>query len=133
MRPLLSIALLGLLALGACRDNGVTDPVDAAAGTYSLVQLNGSELPVPAGQQAEVISGYLTLRRDSSYVVVTNTQVSGAAASIRIIPSLENGTFSADAGAISFRPTVGLPYTGTRNGRAISYTVPGREATYQRL
>jgi hypothetical protein len=124
------------LALGACRDNGVTDPIDAAVGIYSLVELNGSALPIQVGQQAdgqvEVISGYLTLRRDSSYVAVINTRVTAPAGPVRIVASVEIGTFSAEGNAVQFRPAGAGTYSGTRDGRTISYDAGATRATFRK-
>lgn len=132
MRTLVALLLASLLPVAGCRDNGITDPVDAAAGSYSLVELNGSALPIPAGQQAEVVSGYLTLRRDSSYVVVINTQVASTTGPIRIVALIENGTFSADGNALQFRPAGGGTYNGTRDGNTLSYEAGGMRATYRK-
>ncbi len=132
MRTVFALVLALSLSLGGCRDNGITDPVEAAVGTYLLVELNGSALPIQVGQQAEVISGYLTLRRDSSYVAVINTQVSAATGPLRIVPSIENGTFSAEGNAIQFRPAGAGAYSGTRQGRTISYDAGATRATYRK-
>lgn len=136
MRTFLSLVLAVALPLGACRDHGITDPVDAAAGTYALVELNGSALPVQVGQQAdgqaEVISGYLTLRRDGSYVAVINTRVTASAGPVRIVPAIENGTFSAEGNALRLRPVGAAAYSGTRDGRTISFEVGATRATYRK-
>ena len=131
MRTLIALVLAAFVPLGGCRDDGITDPVDAAAGSYSLVELNGSALPIQVGQQAEVVSGYLTLRRDSSYVAVINTQVPSTGP-VRIVPVIENGTFSAEGNAVQFRPSGGRAYTGTRDANTISYEMGATRATYRK-
>lgn len=134
MRKLAPLFMLPLL-LGACGD-GPTNPGDAVAGMYSLVQLNGSDLPIMVaqdpGRRVEVISGFLTLRSDSSYVATINTQVTPAAGAAQIVPSIENGTYSVSGNSVRFQPKAGASFSGTRDGRTLSYSTPGASATYRK-
>lgn len=124
-----------LLLVGACGD-GPTNPTDAVIGMYSLVQLNGLDLPIlvaqDPGRRVEVISGFLTLRSDSSYVGTINTQVDPAAGAAQIVPSIENGTFSVSGNSVRFQPRAGASYSGTRDGRTLSYKSSGATATYRK-
>jgi Magnesium chelatase, subunit ChlI C-terminal len=127
---LLTLAVLAITA--GCW----TEPHDqafAAAGTYNMVAANNGPLPYTSMSNAagpvEVLGGKMTLRSDRSYMK-TNVLRTTFGAMPETDATVENGTFSIDAGETTFSipPSHGRPgfsYTGAISGNVVSYTYNG--------
>lgn len=109
------IALLGLVAvaLAAC-NNDSTSPNGTAIGTYDLVTVNGSNLPVDMGNGV-LTSDVLTLNSNGTYI----DQATYSNASSQT----EQGNWSISNNLISFNDiTDGLSYTGSLSGTVLTET-----------
>jgi hypothetical protein len=111
------IALLGLVAvaLAAC-NNDSTSPNGTAIGTYSLVTVNGSNLPVDFGNgNGAVTSDVLTLNSNGTYTDQTTYNSS--------FTQVEQGNWSISNNLITFQDlTEGLTYTGSLSGNVLTET-----------
>lgn len=128
-----AFALLAFLAAAACSGDKVTEPEDlsaaptaAAVGSYTLVQVNGINVPYTFfsdGFDWEIASGTLVLRADRSY---TETQMWDGN------PEITNGTFLVVGSRIVFTvlPVAGFP--GTVSNGVVTYTLNGLAFQYQR-
>lgn len=136
MRKLLPLLFVLILPLSACGDDAPTDPTQAAVGTYTLVQVNGSTLPALIGQFAEgridVLSGTLTLRNDKSFTETVNVRITPTTGVIQTFPSTENGTFTVTGTTVQFQTSERGSYSGTLSGNTLTYNVEGISATYQK-
>lgn len=132
-----AFALVAFLAAAGCSGDKVTvtepedlsaAPTAAAVGSYTLVKVNGMNLPYTFfsdGFDWEVASGTLVLRADRSY---TETQMWGDESN----PEIMNGTFVVVGSRIVFTvpPLVGFP--GTISNGVVTYTLNGLAFQYQR-
>jgi lipocalin-like protein len=114
------IALLGLVAvaLAAC-NNDSTAPNGSAIGSYTLVTVNGSSLPVNFGN-GTVTSDVLTLSANGTYTDQTVYSGSGT--------QVEQGNWSISNNLITFNDqTDGIVYTGSLSGNVLteSFSVNG--------
>jgi hypothetical protein len=109
------IALLGLVAvaLAAC-NNDSTSPNGSAVGSYTLITVNGSRLPVDFGNgNGAVTSDVLTLNANGTYTdqTVYNNSVT----------QTEQGNWSISNNLITFQDfTDQLTYTGSLSGNVLT-------------
>lgn len=107
------------VALAAC-NNDSTSPNGSAVGTYNLVTVNGSNLPVDFGNGDILTSDVLTLNSNGTYTDVAQFSQSG--------PKQENGNWSINNNLISFNDiTDQLSYQGSVSGNVLteSFQVSG--------
>jgi hypothetical protein len=123
-------------------DSTAPDPKAAVAGTYTLTQINGGNLPVTVfantAGRIELTGGSLTLRSDGSYtesLAARTVYTSGAAP--QTTTDNENGTFTVIGSQITFSippsgSSSGLSYTGAVSGGVLTYTYEGNAFRYQK-
>lgn len=119
MRKFLLLVAL-LFPLSACGDDP-TDPTQAVVGTYTLVQVNGANLPALVLQNAtgryELLSGTLTLRSDQSFSQILTVRLTPPGSSF---PLSEIGTFSVSGNTVNFQTSAGATYSGTLSGNMLT-------------
>ncbi len=72
------IPLVLALSVAACMSSDMTGPKDSIQGTYTLMTVNGSTLPMTitdAGSTFRVNSGSLTINTGNTFSDVTNISV----------------------------------------------------------
>ena len=127
--------LVLILPLAAC-GNEPTDPTEAAVGTYTLVQFNGSNLPAVTSQDAtgrvEAVSGTLTLRSDASFAETINARFTPTSGAVQTTSLNNSGTFTTAGNTVQFRTSESVRYSGTLSGNTLEYTAQGFTARYQK-
>jgi hypothetical protein len=122
-----------LLALGACDSmstSAIADPDAAtgALGTYTLLSINASPLPVETRRDgtgsAVVTAGQLTLGAGTFYQSLTITD-STAAGQSSTHTSGTQGTFTMTGDQIHFRAADGGTWDGTYRVTKIEYAITG--------
>ena len=120
VRQILSTAVL-TVALGSCSsDTTENTDINAVAGAYVLLTIDGQSLPVVVDQQgadiAEVIEGDVDLATDLTFTDVTTLRLTiGGVVTTEADPA--TGTWSVTGTTVRFTPTDGSPvYTMTWNG-----------------
>lgn len=129
-----------LAAALACRGDSGTNPASASiAGTYTLQTVNGAALPATLAQagtsRTEVMSNTLTMTANATYTAVVAFRTT-LDATVTTAQFTESGTWSAEAGSITFRTSDGIVYHGALNGLTLTeingaaLTEPGAMLTF---
>jgi len=143
MRRTLRLVLVLVSALAAaCSGDGPTgSSEERVAGTYTMTQVNGQNLPMTVFQSSagrvEVTSGTLVLRADRSYTETVQIRIIPVGESARNDQAIENGTYTMSGTSITFTvpPSGGEPgysYSGSVNGNVLTYSSEGVSATYRK-
>ena len=107
------------VALAAC-NNDSTSPNGSAVGSYTLVTVNGSSLPVDMGNGSVLTNDVLTLSPNGTYIDQATFSGGGT--------QTEQGTWQINNNLISFNDiTDNLSYTGSISGNVLteSFNVTG--------
>ena len=129
-------AMMGLLVMGLCLTGcrrPAKDPTQAAdhTGTYTLVTVNGSEVPytpVPEGSGPQVQSGAFTLNADGTVTHATNFgQVDG-----KELSHESNGAYTLDASRVSFQWKGAGTTTATLEGNTLTMNWDGVIFAYRK-
>ena len=128
--------MMGLCAvglwLGGCKDTvGPTAQATAHAGTYTLVTVDGHNLPytpVPKDSGPQVQSGAFTLNADGSVIHATDFgQVDG-----KNLAHASNGTYSLDDSRLSFKWKGGGATNATLEGKTLTLNWEGAVFVYRK-
>lgn len=136
MRPFLLVLLIPLLLLGC---EGFIGPDDGVAGKYTLIQVDGMDLPASVGEQdgceVEETGGTLRLMESGRF---TQTWISRWTCPDEILnraTTEESGVYSVSGDAVELvydRSDI-PPSTGTLTGRQVSVDFGGHHTyTYRR-
>jgi hypothetical protein len=132
---LLLLLIAALLPLGACGEERPFDPLDPVVGSYALVQVNGSDLPVLVAEdargQVRVTDGRLILRSDQTFTATMVFRLSSGPLSI-LQSQREDGTFKVVGETIEFHDDDGDTSVAQLNGTRVSGHVSGYAVTYQK-
>lgn len=130
---LLLLALL--LPLSACGKERPFDPTNAVVGRYTLVQVNGSTLPVLVAEdargQVRVTGGTLILRSDQTFTATMEFRLSYGPLSIPQ-SQREDGTYTVTGDRIEFRDDDGDTSVAQWNGNTVAGHLSGYAVTYQK-
>jgi hypothetical protein len=119
------IAMAALaLTLAGCSTLDSLGPSSSLEGSYSLVLINGSQLPYTFSNGVTLVSDVLTLYNDGSYSDYSQYATG---------PSrTEQGTFTENNGSLVFEPYAGTTYQGSISGRVLTEIVGGYEQRFQK-
>ena len=129
MRKLFAAALL---VLAACSDS--TGP-NARLGTYSLVSINGQDLPVVvgtiSGTTVEIISGEVTLNSNGTFTDRTDYRFTSNAG-VDTDFEIATGTYSVNGNNVTFLTSDGDSYSMAISGQTLTQVEPGLTLIYER-
>ncbi|HJU72752.1 MAG TPA: hypothetical protein VJ717_03330 [Gemmatimonadaceae bacterium] len=117
-----SMLALTLALLAGCGDDDSTGPDEGIAGVYTLLTINGQQLPVVVQQQgsdrAEITQGSVTINENGTFTDVTQVRftISGQVSNDTETAS---GTWTRTGSTLQFSPTSpsgSTPYTMTWDG-----------------
>lgn len=135
MRALAKLAAIAMVGLaGACGgDGGPNDPLQAAAGTYTLKTVNGVAPPVVVyespGFKVEVTAANYVLAGSGSFSstgwlrLTTNGVVTTESETM-------TGTYTLTGSNITFTDSEGDTYTGVLSGNNLQFTEDGMTAVF---
>jgi hypothetical protein len=144
-RMLVGLMALATLSALACGGDGGTEPADnyaRAAGSYSLVSLNGQPLPALLFQEGstrvDLLSATLVLRADRSFTESLTGRVTIGSGQPQPDVQVHNGTYVLSGATSSLTASFSVPatsqfpafsFTGTLSGSVVTYT--DETATYR--
>jgi hypothetical protein len=137
----LILCLGAIVPLLACSEGPATpEPVAAALGTYTLVQLDGAPLPAflleDRRGRFEVLNGSIILRSDGSYRVDESYSFTPVTGVPEPSSAFELGTFSIVGESVEFKVGGGVGAavmrSGTWRGDTLLYDRDGIILRYQR-
>ncbi len=121
-RPASALVLAAVMSLsvGACSDSTGSGDADQAVGVYTLVSIDGFQLPVIVDQQgndiAEVLSGSVTLDGDLSFDDTTDLRITEAGV-VTTETDAVTGTWALSGRTVQFNPNDGsADYTMSWDG-----------------
>ena len=131
--PLLALTLM--LALAGCGSDTVTSPEESIAGTYALVSINGSGLPLQLMDQGNlnvrVTSGAIILNKDGTYSDRTTYLVDDGTGP-RSEDDIYQGTFTKTDTGATLLPDGYDAYFVTINGSRMAQVIGAYELEYSR-
>lgn len=139
-RYIMALAVLGLAACGGS-DSTAPDPGQAAVGSYTLSQVNGTNVPMVYYQNTaghvDITSGTISLRADHSFTETVNITTVYTSGGSQPTTAVTNGTFSVTGTQVTFTvPAQGtdpaFSYTGAVAAGVVSYTYEGDSFKYQK-
>jgi hypothetical protein len=135
MRPVLLVSALALFAVGCKSDS--TAPKVPEAGTYTLLSVNGVNVPAVTADNAvlktEILSGTLVINADGTFSETRAGRITPAGGAPQNVPSTQAGTWADTNGALVFTTgSVTNPTTlfGSWIPGVIVYTASGSTFKY---
>ncbi len=123
---ILATALLAGGLLTACDDDS-TGPVPVV-GLYTLVTVNGEELPVELGDPIrEIIAGSIQLNSDGTYSRSSTVDLGPGPVRITVF-----GTFTVDGSTVEFDASSRADFTGTFSGNTLTLIEDGDTLVYHK-
>jgi hypothetical protein len=119
----LAALAMTMTAMAGCSSLDSVGPNGSVVGTYSLVRLNGQQLPYTFNTGATLVSDDLSLRSDGSYVDVSR-YASGNTVT-------QEGYYTDTNGSLYFEPFTNIaPYQGSVSGDVLTMIVNGYTQTF---
>lgn len=138
-------AVLGIMLLGGCGGDGITDPYQDAAGVFLLQSIGGDALPavIPSGsdETVEVTTGSLFLsgdRRFQETLTVTLTRPGENGQTTESGSAIATGTYTVVGDSVEFDiaergSTPAARMQGRLRGDTLSYEIGGLVVLYLKL
>jgi hypothetical protein len=120
------VALLAGRLLTACGDDG-TGP-GSIFGTYTLITINGEELPVEIAPGFEITAGSVRLNSDNTYVLSFTLRLDGTTDTVD-----DPGTFTVvDGSIIQFTGGEAGNFSGTVSGNTLTIVEEGDTLVFRK-
>jgi hypothetical protein len=120
----LAALALSMTTIAGCSSLDATSPRGSVEGTYSLVRLNGQQLPYTFSSGLTLSSDDLTLYGDGTFTDVSR-YTSGSTRT-------QQGYYTDTNGSLYFEPDTGSPYQGSVSGTVLTEIVNGYTQTFER-
>ena len=131
------ITLMSLTMLAACGSSYSSDitgtTLSNLAGTYNLMTVNGSGLPMivqASNPKIELVSEQIVVNPNGTFTVTTNRRSTTAAGAVSTNTITDAGTYGASGSATTFHFNSGTTATATRSGNTLTLVAPTSSSVY---
>jgi hypothetical protein len=138
----MSAVVMGVVfAFSGCASANPTENDPAEVGTYTLVSVNGTAVPVTtiqnSTQTTEILSGTFVVNRNHTFEETRVGRLTLAGGTPQTINSSQTGTWEAATGQIHFNAlnssqTVVASWSATYSANTLTYTYQGATFAYKK-
>ncbi|AHG88148.1 Lipocalin-like domain protein [Gemmatirosa kalamazoonensis] len=135
MRKLTTLmALTMLAACGSSYSSDITGTtLSNLAGTYDLMTVNGSGLPMmvqASNPKIELVSERIVVNANGTFTVTTNRRNTTTAGAVTTNTLTDAGTFGSSGSATTFHFNSGTTATATMSGNTLTLVAPTSTSVY---
>ena len=131
------ITLMALTMLAACGSSYSSDitgtTLSGLAGTYDLMTVNGSGLPMmvqASNPKIELVSERIVVNPNGTFAVTTNRRNTTTAGAVSTSTLTDAGTFGSAGSATTFHFNSGTTATATISGNTLTLVAPTSTSVY---
>ncbi len=136
MRTLAKVVTIGLVAfVAACGGDGINDPGNSVAGTYSLKTVNGAALPAVIFEtgvyKVEVVAANYVLAAAGKFSTTATFRETESGVATQSTDTT-TGTYAVNGTTITFTDSDGEVFSAVLSGNDLKFTEDGLTAVFTR-